>query len=122
MQVDAQERMTLICRIETVQHLICGGGLRAPNDLPPDCTNFMGERVIGHRVAQFDVKLSDLAAPTRMIEVGNMGARLRRRGTDFIYEAPPVPYTDGAGDAQEGGSCTVLPLHARKSGDKSTIR
>lgn len=45
----SRHQVVVACEVETVEHINCGGGLRAPDEPAPDCSKGDVERVIAKR-------------------------------------------------------------------------
>lgn len=102
--VASQRRITLICRIETVEHLNCGGGLRPPNAAPPDCSNFITERSLGSRTEKILVPLRKFRNDGSVYYIKD-GAIIEGDGRRISYRSFPNLYTDAAGSSNDTGIC-----------------
>jgi hypothetical protein len=109
-------KVALLCNIKTIQHLNCGGGLRAPNSPPPDCTNFVSESVTGSRTEK-------ISAPSNRFYLRN--GKIEVDGPIFIspdvvlsdegkisYESQRNLYSDAAGYSVDRGLCTIVSGNA----------
>jgi hypothetical protein len=111
--------VTFLCHIETIEHLNCGGGLRAPDALPPDCTNFVAERVTGTRTSKISVPNDHLTFKDGKVEfvhpffVPRSDSFLRSDEGKVMYESSPRLYTDAAGYSVKRGTCSIMSDNAR---------
>ena len=101
----ANKRMiTLICRVETVEHLNCGGGLRPLDAPPPNCSNFVGNRSLGTRIEKILVPLRSFRGDGSVYYVKD-GTTIEGNGRRIFYRSLPNFYTDAAGSSNDTGSC-----------------
>ncbi len=99
-----QRKLTLICRVETVEHLICGGGLRPPNAPPPDCSKFIADRSLGIRTKKILVPLRSFRSDGSIYYMKD-GAIIGGDGRRIFYRSFPNFYTDAAGSSNDEGRC-----------------
>lgn len=100
----SQRKITLICRIETVEHLNFGGGLRPPNAAPPDCSNFIADRSLGSRTKKILVPARNFRNDGSVYYIKD-GAIIEGDGRRIFYRSLPNLYTDAAGSSNDTGSC-----------------
>lgn len=102
----SRRRITLICKIETVEHINCGGGLRPPNAAPPDCSDFIADRSLGSRTDKILVPLRNFRNDGSVYYVGD-GAIVEGDRRLISYRSFPNLYTDAAGSSNDTGTCKV---------------
>jgi hypothetical protein len=96
--------VTLLCDVQTVEHLNCGGGLRAPNETPPDCRNFKSDRVVERRSKKVNLPRKQFHRgqfiyKDMIFDVGR---------TNIAYSTLPSVFTDAAGHSEDHGVCSVV--------------
>ena len=104
--IDSKTGLVLHCRIQTVEHLNCGGGLRVPNETPPDCRDFVSERVMG-------TNKQNIVLPNKYVRYLQGSGRFSyhnmnfsREGEKIVFSTFPNMYTDAAGYSVDNGVCT----------------
>lgn len=100
----SQRKITLVCRVETVEHLNCGGGLRPPNAPAPDCSKFISNRSLGSRTKMILVPLRSFRSDGSVYYMKD-GATIEGDGRRIFYRSLPNLYTDAAGSSNDTGSC-----------------
>jgi hypothetical protein len=97
--------LTLHCYVQTVEHLNCGGGLRLPNEAPPDCQNFVSEHVV-------ETNKQMIVLPNRYVrylrgsgQFSYRGMNFSREGEKIVFGTFPNMYTDAAGYSVDKGVC-----------------
>jgi hypothetical protein len=103
------KNVTLICNIQTIEHLNCGGGLTVPGATPPDCTNFVSERVVGEKRTKISVPSDRIFYDRNNIQMHYMtnDASLNGDGRRITYETGPNLFSDAAGYSVDRGVCTI---------------
>ena len=100
--------VTLICHIKTIEHINCGGGLRPPNETPPDCTNFVSEHVVEEKDKKMTIPSRYLYYLGNQIRLSRSVAFLSSEGRKIVYYMGPNLYTDAAGWSVDSGFCSIL--------------
>jgi hypothetical protein len=100
----SKRTITLVCSVETVEHLNCGGGLRPLDAPPPDCSNFVANRSLGTRTEKILVPLRSFRGDGSVYYVKD-GATIEGDGRRIFYRSLPNFYTDAAGSSNDAGSC-----------------
>jgi hypothetical protein len=101
--------VTLICNIQTIEHLNCGGGLTVPGATPPDCTNFVSEHVVGKKRTKILVPSDRFFYDRNNIKMHFMtnDAMLNGDGRRITYETGRNLFSDAAGYSVDRGVCTI---------------
>ncbi len=101
--------VTLLCNIQTIQHLNCGGGLTVPGAPLPDCKNFVSETVLSKQRKKVSVPSDRFRYDGNRIQVHYVStdAVLYSDGPKITYETSPNLYTDAAGYSVDRGVCNI---------------
>ena len=100
--------VTFRCNIQTLEHLNCGGGLRAPGAVPPDCKNFVSDRVTDSRFENIIVPSRHLHYMNDRIEFSKPVEFLSSENGGVVYRTYPNLYTDAAGYSVDSGVCSIV--------------
>lgn len=105
-----QHKVVVACEIETIEHINCGGGLRAPNEPPPDCSKGDVERSIAKRSMRLTLPSTDFVFRNGELGISD-GEHAIPITTDrgvIYYSSGLSFYTDAAGFSFERGTCSIV--------------